>query len=100
MPDNGHTSGVSVFGSDESNAGRRERRRRMRAHRRAWGDWLSQARQKLRADYWNGDKHDYLFGNRALVKRVGSRGLIFLRDRATDHVRAALVLAGLAAGRF
>src|SRR5438132_6153893 len=40
----GHTSGVSVFGSDETNTARRERRRRMRARRHAYECSLSGGR--------------------------------------------------------
>jgi hypothetical protein len=35
VPANGHTSGVSVLGSDESNTNKRERRRGMRRAFRA-----------------------------------------------------------------
>ena len=42
----------------------------MRAESRRFANEFPRARQNLRADYGNGDKRDYLFGNIALVERV------------------------------
>jgi hypothetical protein len=100
MPVNRHTSGVSVFGSDETNAARRQRRRRMRAHRGGCADRLGYTRHKVHADYWDRDKSDYLFGNTVLEERMRGRGVVFLRDHATDYVCATLALARFAAGRI
>src|SRR5438045_5722957 len=72
----------------------------MRANRRGCADGLSHACRNVRADYWNRDKPNYLFGNIALVKRMGGGGTVFLGDSTTDHVCATFALASLVAGRI
>ena len=98
---NGHTSGVSVFGSDETNAGRRERRRRMRADRHTCANnWSSREWLNVRADGWSRDKSEHLlFSRTTLDERLRCRAPVFLRDSATGHVCATVAFASLMARR-
>jgi hypothetical protein len=99
---NGHTSGLRLFGSDETNTGRRERRRRMRADRDVHAHWLRKTCDSDRIDQRNGDKRDRLllicvtaFGER---RRHWHRA--FLRGRTTGLVRAAVRFATIRAHRI
>jgi hypothetical protein len=101
MPTNGHTSGVKTLGSDETNTGRRQRRRRMGPVGRACAtNWLRGEELNLRADGWSCEEPDHLlFDRTTLHERLRNRSLILVRDRATGLVRATVFLASLLAGR-
>src|SRR3954462_9826552 len=100
MPVNGHTSGVSVFGSDETNTVRGQRRRRMRARRKVFARQLRRKGYRERVDYWNGNNPDDLLLLRdfALVERLRDRRGGAFRDSATRLVCAAIHLASFVAG--
>jgi hypothetical protein len=100
--DNGHTSGVRLFGSDESNTARRQGRRRMRAN---WNVVAPRLRGKLpcdRACYLNRNKRENLLLLRdfILMERLRNRRAGSFRISATRLVRAAMHSAPLLAGRI
>src|SRR5436190_20855887 len=102
MPDKGTPRVVSVFGSDETNTGRRERRRRMRARRYAYECSLGGGRDSERIIYWNRDKAERLLFVGAIVldERLRGWGRVLPGGGATRHVRAAFAFASLIARRI
>ena len=101
-PDNGHTSGLRLFGSDESDTARRERRRRMRAHRDVGARCLLESGVCDRIDDRNGHEPDQqlLASITAFDEWRGDWSSAFFRNGATGLVRAALRLAGFMTRRI
>ena len=69
---NGHTSGVRLFGSDETNTGYRERRRRMRADNDAFASGAIESKrlnEKARGHSCE-ERNDLLFSNSVLRERL------------------------------
>ncbi len=98
----GHTSGVRLFGSDESNTARRQRRRRMRAHRNIVARRLREKFCHESAGYFHRNKSDDLLLLRelALMEWLRSGRVASFRVGATRLVRAAMHLAPLLARRI
>ena len=101
MPGNGHTTGVSVFGSDEANAGRRERGRRMHTRWRACAkNWPDREGLNVPGDRGDWGKLQHLLlGGTVLRKRWRGGAGVFSGDRAAGHVCATSAFASLVARR-
>ena len=91
----GHTSGVRLFGSDETNAGRRQQRRRMRAHGNGDARRLSEIGLADRIKDRSGNEPDQQLraGIAGLDKRRSDWSAAFFRESATGLVRAAMRFA-------
>ena len=98
----GHTSGVRLFGSDESNTARRQRRRRMRAHRNIVARRLREKLCHENVGYLHRNKPDdlLLFHELALMEGLRSGRVASFRVSATRLVRAAMHLAPLLTRRI